>query len=102
MNRPIRSNTSPKDGCNPVSSNCVEWEGHDLDGIVLCDDDSVSDVIEKVNKVLQAVKKELDLSDLDITTLLDTCAACPEPAKTLFNVLTLIINKIATLEELIG
>ena len=87
--------------CNPTSSNCVSWEGPDLPCISLCKGDSVTDTVYKAAVVLCAVKEELNLSNLDLQNIFDVCAACPEPEKTLKNILQLLINKIKTLEELI-
>lgn len=87
--------------CNPTSSNCVSWEGPDLPCISLCRGDSITDVVYKAAVVLCTVKDDLNLSNLDLQNLFDVCAACPEPEKTLKNILQLLINKVKTLEELI-
>jgi hypothetical protein len=91
-----------KKTCSPISSNCVDWEGGDLPCIGLCKRDSISDVTRKAVEVLCDIKTELDLSDLDLKCILEACSACPAPSKTLKNVLTLLIEKVCTLEELIG
>lgn len=88
--------------CNPTSSNCVSWEGPDLPCINLCKGDAVSDVIYKAASVLCTVKDDLDLTHLDLQNIFDICAACPEPEKTLKNILQLLINKIKTLQDLIN
>lgn len=87
--------------CNPTSSNCVSWEGPDLPCISLCRGDSITDAVYKAAVVLCGVKDDLDLSDLDLQNLFEVCSACPEPEKTLQNILQLLINKVKTLEELI-
>lgn len=87
--------------CNPSSSNCVSWEGPDLPCINLCRGDSVTEVVFKAAVVLCAVKEDLNLSDLNLHDLFEVCSACPEPEKTLQNILQLLINKVVTLEELI-
>lgn len=87
--------------CNPTSSNCVSWEGPDLPCISLCNGDSVTDAVYKAAVVLCDIKDELNLSELDLQNLFDVCAACPEPEKTLKNILQLLINKVKTLEDLI-
>ncbi len=87
--------------CNPTSSNCVSWEGPDLPCISLCRGDSITDAVYKAAVVLCQVKDDLDLSDLDLQNLFEVCSACPEPEKTLQNILQLLINKVKTLEELI-
>lgn len=88
--------------CSPTSSNCVSWEGPDLPCISLCRGDSVTEVVYQSAVVLCQVKDELNLSALDLKNLFSVCAACPQPAKTLKNILELLINKVKSLEELIG
>jgi hypothetical protein len=88
--------------CNPTSSNCVSWEGPDLPCIHLCKGDSVTDAVYKAAVVLCEVKDELNLSELDLQNIFDVCAACPEPEKTLKNILQLLINKVKTLQDLIS
>ena len=44
---PIPSNKN-QEGCNPISSNCVIWQGPDLPCIQLCKGDSISDVTAKL------------------------------------------------------
>ena len=43
--KPLNSNT---EGCNPISSNCVIWQGPDIECIKLCKGDTVSDVVYKM------------------------------------------------------
>jgi hypothetical protein len=57
--------------------------------------------VYKAAVVLCQVKDDLDLSDLDLQNIFEVCSACPEPEKTLQNILQLLINKVKTLEELI-
>lgn len=87
--------------CNPTSSNCVSWEGPDLPCISLCKGDSVTDTVYKAAVVLCNVKEELNLSELDLQHIFEVCSACPEPEKTLKNILQLLINKVKTLQDLI-
>jgi hypothetical protein len=47
------------------------------------------------------LQSQLDLSDLDLKCIIDTCLACPQPQKTLAIVLQLIIDKVCDLEEII-
>lgn len=96
-----RSNTADQ-GCAPVSSNCVIWQGPSLSCINLCNGDSVSDVVYKLAVELCNLQAELDLSDLDLSCLVEACQNCPEPEKTLSAVLGLLIDKVCTIEELLG
>jgi hypothetical protein len=61
----------------------------------------VTDVVYKTAVVLCGLKDDLNLTDLDFQDLFEVCSACPEPAKTLQNVLQLLIDKTKSLEELI-
>lgn len=99
---PTKSNTADK-GCSPVSSNCVVWQGPDLSCINLCKGDSISDVTYKVATQLCTIKAELDLTDLDLSCLLNFCAAVnPAPTeKTLSAVLEFIIDKICCLNGIV-
>jgi hypothetical protein len=99
---PTKSNTADK-GCSPVSSNCVVWQGPDLSCINLCKGDSISDVTYKVATQLCTIKDELDLTDLDLSCLLNFCAAVnPAPTeKTLSAVLEFIIDKICCLNSIV-
>lgn len=101
---PVKSNTAEQ-GCSPVSSNCVVWQGPDLPCINLCNGDTVSDVVYKVAVQLCTIKDELKLSDLDLTCLTTFCTSVgPAPTtnnRTLSAVLDFIIKKICCLEDLI-
>lgn len=91
--KPIKSES----GCLPTSSNCVIYQGPCLDCINVNTGDTVSDVVHDLAVVLCELKEQLDLSDLDLACLID-CPSCPDPDKTLFNVLELIITKLCSIE----
>ena len=97
---PTKSNTADQ-GCSPVSSNCVIWQGPSLSCINLCNGDTVSDVVYKLAVELCDLQDQLDLSDLDLACVVQACQTCPEPVKTLSAVLDLIITKTCDLELLI-
>lgn len=97
---PIKSNQI-KESCTSVSSNCVVWQGPNLDCINVCTGESVSETIHSLATTLCEVKKDLDLSDVELQCIIDTCASCPSPDKKLKTVLELIIGKVCDLEELI-
>jgi hypothetical protein len=100
---PTKSNTAEQ-GCSPVSSNCVIWQGPALPCINLCNGDTVSDVVYKVAQDLCTIKDELDLSDLDLTCLVSFCSSTnPAPTtKTLSAVLEFIIKKVCCLSTTVG
>lgn len=57
--KPLNLNTT---GCDPVSSNCVVWQGPDISCINLCKGDSVSDVVYKLATELCNVLEDLKVS----------------------------------------
>jgi hypothetical protein len=98
---PTNSNLN-KENCSPVSSNCIVWQGPDISCINLCKGDSVSEVIYRLAEEICDLKEQLNLSDLDLKCIIDNCALCPDPEKTLKVVLQLLIDKVCTLEEMIA
>ncbi len=84
------------------SSKNVIWQGPDLACITVCKGDSVTDVVAAIAEEVCGILDTLDLTDLELKCLIDTCLACPEPDKTLKTALGLIINKVCLLEELIN
>ncbi len=84
------------------SSKDILWQGPDLKCIEVCKGDSVTDVLASTATEVCNILQTLDLTDLDLKCLIDTCLACPQPDKTLKTALRLLINKVCVLEELIG
>jgi hypothetical protein len=69
----------PKDtqaGCNPVSSNCVIWQGPDIPCITLCRGDSISDVTHKLATELCTLVDQLDITGFDVSCF---PPICPKP-----------------------
>lgn len=95
MALPIKSN-STQDGCNPVSSNCVIWQGPDIPCINLCNGDTVSDVVAKLASELCTIMDALDLTAYDLTCFNPICPT-PQGFKDLVQVL---IDKICALENI--
>ena len=95
---PVKSNTAEQ-GCSPVSSNCVIWQGPALPCINLCNGDTISDVVYKVATDLCTIQSAYDLSDLDLSCLVTFCSSAnPAPTtKTLSAVLDFIIEKVCCL-----
>lgn len=91
--KPINLNNQ---SCDPISSNCVIWQGPDIDCINLCKGDSVSDVVFKLAEELCSLLKSLDISNYDLSCLkIQTCA--PESIKDLIK---LLIERICALENI--
>jgi len=72
MALPTNSSLAKQHGCNPVSSNCVVWQGPDLDCIGLCHGDTVSDVIAKMAELLCELIDDLSISNFDFSCLLSS------------------------------
>lgn len=101
MPPPIKSNIN-KETCSPISSNCVVWQGPDLDCISVCAGESISEITYQLALEICALQDQLNLSSLDLKCLVDSCLACPQPEKTLATVFQLLIDKVCTLEEIIN
>ena len=56
-----------KETCNPISSNCVIWQGPDIPCIQICKGDAVSDVVAKLATELCAILDILDVQNYDLT-----------------------------------
>lgn len=99
---PVKSNTV-KQGCTPVSSNCVVWQGPDISCINLCTGDTVSTVMYKVATDLCTLKSTLDLTTLNLSCLVEFCTTVgPAPTtKTLSAVLDYIVKKVCCLNDLV-
>lgn len=81
-------------GCDPISSNCVIWQGNDIDCINLCKGDTVSDVVFKLATELCDLMETFNLSNYDLSCLnLNQCA--PEDFSSLIN---LLIERVCELE----
>jgi hypothetical protein len=96
----FKSNTNTE-GCSPISSNCVIWQGPDLPCLNLCKGDTVSDVVYKLAEEVCDLKDSIGLSNVDLACLLKVCQTTPEPAKTLNNILQLLVNKVCCLSDII-
>lgn len=97
---PSNSNLS-KENCSSISSNCVIWQGPDISCINLCTGDSISDVTYKLAEEICILKKDIGVSDVDLTCLVRVCQQSVEPTKTLSNILGLLINKVCCLSDII-
>ena len=84
-----------QDNCNPVSSNCVIWQGPDIPCINLCNGDSVSDVVAKMAERLCTITEQLDISLLDLSCF-NPIYPTPQDFQ---DVMQLILNKICALEN---
>lgn len=100
--KPTSSNLNGSSTCVPISSQCVIWEGPDISCIGLCKGDTVTDVVYNLAQQVCAAQTAADLSDLDLTCLVNVCQATPEPEKNLASVLDLLINKVCCLSDIVS
>ena len=94
MALPIKTNDT-QEGCNPISSNCVIWQGPDIPCINLCKGDSVSDVVAKMAERLCLIVNQLDMSLLDLSCFNPLCPTVND----IQDLLQFILNKICELEN---
>lgn len=62
--KPINLDNKP---CSPISSNCVLWEGPDIECINLCRGDTVSDVVAALATELCCVMTTLNVNSYDLS-----------------------------------
>ncbi len=78
------------EGCDPISSNCVIWNGPDIDCIDLCKGDNVSTVVFKLATELCTLLDTFNISNFDLSCFdLQKCA--PED---FVGLIQLLIDKI--------
>jgi hypothetical protein len=87
---------SNKDSCDPISSNCVIWQGPDIKCINLCKGDSVSEVVSKMATELCNLLEDLKIDSYEISCFnLGECT--PDDFKGLIQ---LLIDRICALENI--
>lgn len=89
----IPTNSNKTSGCDPISSNCVIWQGPDLPCVDICAGDSISDVVSKLCLELVECCEAAGNTDFDITNI-DQTSLSGGPATDLENLIQLIINNI--------
>lgn len=85
-------------GCNPVSSNCVIWQGPDIPCITLCKGDSISDVTYKVATELCTLVNQLDITGFDVSCF---PPICPKP-ENIHDLIQFILDQLCTQQGEIG
>ncbi len=82
-------------GCTPISSNCVIWQGPDIECVKLCKGDTVSAVVAKLATELCTIMEELKISNYDLTCLnLSGCGPL-----NFQQLIQLLIDKVCALNE---
>jgi hypothetical protein len=93
--KPLNANDQ---GCDPVSSNCIIWQGPDIECISLCKGDSISVVIHALATELCSVLDSLDIENYDLSCFdLAKCADNPTDFQSLIQFL---IDKICELQNI--
>ena len=95
MSLPTNSGLAKKRGCDPVSSNCVVWQGPDLDCIDLCKGDTISEVMAKLAEQLCIIVEQFDLEGYDFSCLAIPVSNNPQDLQDLIQVL---IERVCALE----
>lgn len=87
-----------KTGCSNMSSNCVVWQGPDIECINLCKGDSVTEVVYKLALELCNLMDTFNLSNYDLKCF--SSGVCqPKDFKDFINIL---ITKVCSLQECTG
>jgi hypothetical protein len=97
MALPIKANDT-QEGCNPIASNCVIWQGPDIPCIKLCKGDTISDVSAKLAERLCTILEYLDVSAYDLTCF---NPICPSP-KDFQDLIQLLIDRICAINDIVN
>lgn len=94
---PINNNNEP--GCNPISSNCVIWQGPDIPCLSLCKGDTVSDVVFKLaTEFCTVIDETLNISSYNLSCFnLNVC----QP-NDFIKLIQFLITRICALEQCTG
>ena len=82
-------------GCSPTSSNCVIWQGPDINCLQICHGDTVTDVVHKLGCIVCELKEQLDPTLYDLSCL--DIPNCDAPT-TFIDFINIIISRICNLE----
>lgn len=87
---PTNSEKAKKYGCKTTSSNCVVWQGPDLDCISLCKGDTISEVNAKIASELCVIMDQFNLSNYDLSCLKDN----PTSIDNVKDIIQVLIDKV--------
>jgi hypothetical protein len=95
--------SSNKENCSPISSNCVIWQGPDIDCISLCKGDSISDVVYRLALEVCAFQGDVGLSGVDLSCLIQVCNNTPAVPTTVTipAALNLLASRVCCLNDII-
>jgi hypothetical protein len=97
MALPIKANDT-QEGCNPIASNCVIWQGPDIPCIKLCKGDTISDVTAKLAERLCTILEYLDVSAYDLSCF---NPICPSP-KDFQELIQLLVDRICAINDIVN
>lgn len=83
-----------KEACTPTSSNCIIWQGPELECIGLCKGDTITEAVYELATRLCKILETLDVSKYDLTCL--DLASCPP--ETFEELLQILIEKICEIQ----
>jgi len=87
--------------CVPISSNCIIWQGPNIECIGLCQGDTITDVIYKLATAYCELSNQLQAGNFDIS-----CIECPEgidcTVDNIQDLLDVLIAKICELQTSVG
>jgi len=89
---PIPSNTN-QEGCNPISSNCVIWQGPDIPCINLCRGDSITDVTAKLATELCELLDQLSVDGFNLDCFDLSCVNIDN----IYDLIQFILDQLCTL-----
>ena len=84
--------TGNTQGCKPISSNCVVWQGPDLNCINVCNGDTISIVIAKMAELICTLIDTGLEASFDISNIVQSCVLDDPPATNLQDLLQDMIN----------
>jgi len=90
----IPTNANNPQNCDPISSNCVIWQGPDIECVNICNGDTVSTVVASMANLLCSLQQSIAGGlDFDIT-LVDQTNLVGPTATTLQQLIQLMIDNI--------
>lgn len=95
MALPIKANDT-QEGCNPIASNCVIWQGPDIPCIKLCKGDTISDVTAKLAERLCTILEYTDVSAYDLSCF---NPICPSP-RDFQELIQLLVDRICAINDI--
>ncbi len=88
-------------GCpEALSSNCVVWTGSEIPCLDISYGDRISEVVCAIANKVCNICRDIDVSQLDLSCLIDLCENCPED-RSVKTILQLLLDNQCKLQDLI-